>query len=88
MDLLVRWKTPTVNQKIFEKNIGDIIAWYIVGRGFKRPLRIKDKCSVMNKEDLKYISPAKSDEDLKKHLEWEKNENSCIIKIPVEFSIY
>ena len=36
------WKTPTVNQKIFEKlNIGDIIAWYIVGRGFSAILRIK-----------------------------------------------
>lgn len=83
------WKTPSVNKKIFSKlNIGDIIAWYIVGQGFGAILRIKDNCSVMNKDDLKIHYPEKSDEDIKKHLEWEKNENCCIIKIPVEFLSY
>ena len=83
------WKTPKVNQKIFEKlKVGDIIAWYIVGRGYSAILRVKDSCSFMDKDDLKIHFPEKNDEDIKKHLEWEKNENSCIIKIPVEFLSY
>lgn len=83
------WQTPTVNQKIFNKlNIGDIIAWYIVGQGFSAILRIKGNCSVMNKDDLKIHFPEKSDEDINSHLEWEKRENSCVIKIPVEFLSY
>lgn len=83
------WQTPTVNQKIFNKlNIGDIIAWYVVGQGYSAILRIKENCSVMNKDDLKIHFPEKSDEDINSHLEWEKRENSCIIKIPVEFLSY
>ena len=83
------WKTPKVNQKIFEKlKVEDIIAWYIVGRGFSAILRIKGECIAMNKDDLKIHFPEKSEEDIKNHLEWEKRENSRIIKIPVEFLAY
>jgi len=83
------WQKNKVNQKLCQKLvIGDIIAWYIVGMGYSAILRVKDSCSLMNKDDLKIHYPEKSEEDIKIHLEWENRENCRIIKIPVEFLAY
>jgi cold shock CspA family protein len=83
------WQKNKVNQKLCQKLvIGDIIAWYIVGMGYSAILRVKDSCSLMNKDDLKIHYPEKSEEDIKNHLEWENRENCRIIKIPVEFLAY
>jgi cold shock CspA family protein len=83
------WQKDKVNQKLCQKLVvGDIIAWYIVGKGYSAILRVKEECSLMNKDDLKIHYPEKNDEDIKNHLEWEKRENSRIIKIPVEFLAY
>ena len=82
------WQKDKVNQKLCQKLVvGDIIAWYIVGRGYSAILRVKDECSLMNKDDLKIHYPEKNEEDIKNHLEWEKK-NCRIIKIPVEFLAY
>ena len=83
------WQKDKVNQNLFNKlMVGDIIAWYIVGKGYSAILRVKDKCSFMKKDDLKLHYPNISEEDIIEHLEWEKRENCRIIKIPVEFLAY
>jgi len=83
------WQKDKVNQKLCEKLvIGDIITWYIVGKGYSAILRVKEECGLMNKDDLKIHYPDKNEEEIKCHLEWEKRENCRIIKIPVEFLAY
>ena len=83
------WYRQTVNKRIFDKlKIGDIIAWYIVGKGYIAILRVKGNCCFMNKSDLKLHYPDKTEEDINGHLEWEKNTDTRIVKIPVEFLAY
>ena len=78
------WQKPKVNQKLFEKlKVGDIIAWYVVGRGYGAILRVLGDCEYITDSDLKIWH---SDEEGRKgHRDWEKSSGCRIIKIPVEF---
>ena len=88
-EFVFTWLKPKVNQKLSEKlKINDIIAWYMIGNGYSAIVRVKGLCSLMNKDDLKIHYPDKNEQEIKDHLEWEKNSNCRIIKIPVEFLAY
>ena len=81
------WQKDNLNQKLFEKLlIGDIIAWYVIGKGYGAILRVKDKCSFITDNDLKIWHT--TEESLKTHHEWAKKNDCRIIKIPVEFLAY
>lgn len=81
------WQKDNLNQKLFEKLlIGDIIAWYVIGKGYGAILRVKDKCSYITDDDLKIWHT--TEESLKDHQEWAKKNECRIIKIPVEFLAY
>jgi hypothetical protein len=81
------WQKDNLNQKLFEKLlIGDIIAWYVIGKGYGAILRVKEECSFITDDDLKIWHT--TEESLKTHHEWAKKNDCRIIKIPVEFLAY
>lgn len=81
------WQKDNLNQKLFEKLlIGDIIAWYVIGKGYGAILRVKGDCSYITDNDLKIWHT--TEESLKTHHEWAKKNDCRIIKIPVEFLAY
>jgi len=81
------WQKNNMNTKLFEKLvIGDIIAWYVIGRGYGAILKVKGDCSYITDNDLKIWHT--TEESLKTHHEWAKKNDCRIIKIPVEFLAY
>lgn len=81
------WQKDNLNTKLFEKLvIGDIIAWYVIGKGYGAILRVKGDCSFITDDDLKIWHT--TEESLKTHHEWAKKNDCRIIKIPVEFLAY
>jgi cold shock CspA family protein len=81
------WQKDNLNTKLFEKLvIGDIIAWYVIGRGYGAILKVKGDCSYITDNDLKIWHT--TEESLKTHHEWAKKNECRIIKIPVEFLAY
>jgi len=81
------WQKSKVNQKLFDKlQRGDIISWYVIGRGYGAILRVKNECSYITDNDLKIWHT--NEESLKEHHEWAKKCDCRIIKIPVEFLSY
>lgn len=81
------WQKDNLNTKLFEKLvIGDIIAWYVIGRGYGAILKVKGNCSYITDNDLKIWHT--TEESLKTHHEWAKKNECRIIKIPVEFLAY
>lgn len=86
-EFVCTWQKDNLNQKLFEKLlIGDIIAWYVIGKGYGAILRVKDKCSFITDDDLKIWHT--TEESLKTHHAWAKKNDCRIIKIPVEFLAY
>jgi len=86
-EFVCTWQKDNLNQKLFEKLLmGDIIAWYVIGKGYGAILRVKDKCSFITDDDLKIWHT--TEESLKTHHEWAKKNDCRIIKIPVEFLAY
>ena len=78
------WQKDNLNTKLFEKlAIGDIIAWYVIGKGYGAILRVKDDCSYITDDDLKIWHT--TEDSLKEHHEWAKKNDCRIVKIPVEF---
>jgi hypothetical protein len=81
------WQKDNSNTKLFEKLLmGDIIAWYVIGKGYGAILKVKGDCSFITDDDLKIWHT--TEESLKTHHEWAKKNDCRIIKIPVEFLAY
>ena len=80
------WNNHGRNDSLYEKlKVNDIIAWYLVGKGYLAILKVTGKVCKLQGDDLK-IFKCGDEQQIKGHLEWEKKETYCCgLKIPVKF---
>ena len=76
------WNDNGKNNSILNKiKVGDLIVWYIVGRGYNSILEVKEKPHEITDEELGLLY------DIKEKKEAMKKHNYKIISIPVNFLV-